>query len=85
MTDTLTPRPADAHPSATHVDSWGMPTAFYDDEHLGRKVAYYPTPCCGASAKGLEGGIGCRKCYRYIDPSFGGVPQEPFTPLEPAK
>lgn len=31
---------------------------------------YYPlTPCCGASAKGLDG-IVCRGCYEYIDASY---------------
>lgn len=30
------------------------------------------TPCCFASAKGLESYIGCRSCYREIDPALGG-------------
>lgn len=34
----------------------------------------YPlTPCCQASAKGLEDCIGCRGCYREIDPLYGDV------------
>lgn len=37
---------------------------------------YYLTDCCGASAKGLEDCIGCRACYREIDPSLGDVPDK---------
>lgn len=37
---------------------------------------YYLTPCCGASAKGLEDYIGCRACYVEVDPSLGGVPDK---------
>ena len=25
------------------------------------------TACCGASDKGIEGGVACRACYTYID------------------
>jgi hypothetical protein len=35
------------------------------------KFAYPLTPCCGASAKGGEYGIVCRKCYADIDPMYG--------------
>lgn len=34
-------------------------------------IAYPLTPCCGASAKGLEHYVGCRACYQEIDPSLG--------------
>lgn len=40
----------------------------------GYGMRYYLTPCCGASAKGCDGYIGCRACYAEIDPSLGGVP-----------
>lgn len=30
------------------------------------------TPCCNETAKGLESGIGCRRCYRDVDPLLGG-------------
>lgn len=36
----------------------------------GRIVAPLTT-CCQASAKGCDGYIGCRKCYREINPLFG--------------
>ena len=37
-------------------------------------LRYYLTPCCGASAKGMEHYVGCRACYREIDPALGGTP-----------
>lgn len=55
-------------------DAYGLAYAFASDGTL-----YYPTPCCGASAKGLEDGVGCRACYRMIDPMLGGVPVIPAT------
>jgi hypothetical protein len=39
-------------------------------------MRYYLTECCGASAKGLEGYIGCRSCYAEIDPALGGLPDQ---------
>jgi len=30
------------------------------------------TACCGATAKGCDGYIGCRYCYREIEPMLGG-------------
>lgn len=72
---------------ATHTDRWGMPVAFAPDIEVNGKTIpntggpFYPSPCCGASAKGCDGYIGCRACYKPIDPSYGGVPEEPFTPL----
>lgn len=32
---------------------------------------WYLTDCCGASAKGTEAGICCRRCYHLIDPALG--------------
>ena len=32
------------------------------------------TECCGASAKGCDGYIGCRHCYRQIDTGIGMEP-----------
>lgn len=37
---------------------------------------YYLTDCCGASAKGCDGYVGCRKCYQEVDPALGDVPNE---------
>lgn len=37
-------------------------------------MSYYLTECCGASAKGCDGYIGCRACYQEIDPELGGTP-----------
>ena len=34
-------------------------------------IVYYLTDCCEASAKGLEDYVGCRACYREIDPALG--------------
>lgn len=39
-------------------------------------VRYYLTECCGASAKGCDGYIGCRACYHEVDPRLGGVPDK---------
>lgn len=36
--------------------------------------AFYATPCCGASAKGCDGYVGCRSCYAVVDSGLGGVP-----------
>ena len=49
------------------------------DPHTGGRIAVdleiglaYPlTLCCEASGKGMEGGVGCRKCYAYVDDGFG--------------
>jgi len=35
------------------------------------KMVYPLTECCEASAKGSEGGIVCRRCYRAIDDLLG--------------
>lgn len=72
---------SDFHESATHVDALGMPVAYYHDEFMGKDFGYHPTPCCGASAKGCDGYIGCRACYQPIDPAFGNVPVEPIRPI----
>lgn len=40
----------------------------------GKPFRYYLTECCGASAKGMEWGIGCRSCYDECDPALGGCP-----------
>lgn len=32
------------------------------------------TPCCGASDKGMEWGVGCRGCYGEIDPEISAPP-----------
>lgn len=42
------------------------------DEHIG---PWRMTFCCGASAKGLEDGIGCRSCYGDIEPGEDGPAQ----------
>lgn len=34
-------------------------------------MRFYLTDCCGASAKGMEHGVGCRACHRGIDPWLG--------------
>ena len=34
-------------------------------------IVYYLTPCCKASAKGCDGYIGCRSCYRPIADELG--------------
>jgi hypothetical protein len=36
--------------------------------------AFYVTPCCGASSKGMEDYTGCRRCYQEVDPGLGGIP-----------
>jgi hypothetical protein len=41
---------------------------------------FYLTPCCGASAKGMEDYIGCRACYREVDSALGGIPAEAGSP-----
>lgn len=36
------------------------------------------TECCGATAKGCDGYIGCRSCYRPIDELIGSRPDAPY-------
>ena len=31
------------------------------------------TGCCGATAKGCDGYVGCRDCYEEIDPRLGSM------------
>lgn len=61
----------DKHGHEVRIDTWGLEYV-REGGH-----AWYLTPCCDASAKGMEWGIGCRACHREVDPSYGGVP-EPF-------
>lgn len=44
----------------------GPPSADGETERStpGYEMLYGMTLCCGASYKGLERGVGCRKCYR---------------------
>lgn len=41
----------------------------------GGVLRYYLTDCCGASAKGCDGYVGCRSCYAEVDPGLGGLPE----------
>jgi hypothetical protein len=45
-------------------------------------MRYYLTPCCGASAKGLDGYIGCRSCYEEVDPRLGAGVEGPIHSVE---
>jgi hypothetical protein len=46
-------------------------------------LRYYLTDCCGASAKGCDGYVGCRACYRPIDDRLGGAAMAPALPSGP--
>jgi hypothetical protein len=67
------------------------PERFYGLDHDGEVMArhididskgdefemiYGLTDCCGASFKGLQGGAGCRECYK-----FAGGNDVPFGPV----
>ena len=41
------------------------------NNYNGRGYAFFLTPCCDASAKGMDGGVGCRSCYEYVDQMYG--------------
>lgn len=41
----------------------------YDKAENG--LFYALTPCCGASGKGLDGYIGCRRCFQEVDEVYG--------------
>lgn len=43
----------------------------------GDGMRYYLTECCGASAKGCDGYVGCRACHQPIDDALGGLPRQP--------
>jgi hypothetical protein len=34
-------------------------------------IVYLLTPCCQASGKGMQSGVGCRACYRPVDSVYG--------------
>jgi hypothetical protein len=34
-------------------------------------LVYPLTPCCGATAKGMDWYIGCRSCYEEVDSMLG--------------
>jgi hypothetical protein len=46
-------------------------------------MRYYLTDCCAASAKGCDGYVGCRACYRPIDDALGGAAMAPEWPGGP--
>jgi predicted Fe-S protein YdhL (DUF1289 family) len=37
----------------------------------GKRMITVSTPCCGASAKGVESGVACRACHRPVSFAFG--------------
>ncbi|MGV9679212.1 hypothetical protein ACWDSJ_28355 [Nocardia sp. NPDC003482] len=39
-------------------------------------IAFYVTDCCGVSATGCDGYVGCRACYQEVNPALGGIPGE---------
>lgn len=45
-------------------------------------MRYYLTDCCGASAKGCDGYIGCRACYYEVDPMLGDVPDKTMVSVD---
>lgn len=49
---------------------------------LSDGMIWLMTPCCGASAKGMEWGIGCRACYNEVDDALGMAWGEGAFPLE---
>lgn len=55
-------------------DDVGVVAEDRDPGYKSGPFRYYLTDCCGASAKGMEWGIGCRSCYGEIDPALGGLP-----------
>lgn len=38
---------------------------------LSDGLVYPLTPCCGATAKGMDEYIGCRACYEEVDSMLG--------------
>lgn len=50
--------------------------AVAEDRSMTPPFRYYLTDCCGASSKGMESYVGCRSCYREVDPSLGDVPDK---------
>lgn len=78
----LDPHGNQFHATTTHVDSTGMPVAFYRGPGAPAEgLSTYPTPCCGAAASIDDGPMYCKACYRAVPWSYGGVPKEPFTQL----
>lgn len=72
--ETVPTTPAPIHESATHIDALGMPVA-----GVG-KHPFHPTPCCGAAMTYHEIYPCCKACWHDVDPAYGNVPVEPFTP-----
>ena len=55
-------------------DGVGLVAEYTGDGAAAPGQRFYLTPCCGASAKGMEDYVGCRNCYEPIDPALGGIP-----------
>ena len=52
------------------LDFGGWPMMRYADTNSRGEdyvIMYGLTECCGATHKGVEGGIGCRKCYNLVE------------------
>jgi hypothetical protein len=51
---------------------WGEIEVVVARNQYGDSVMYYPlTPCCGATAKGMESYVGCRSCYEEVPSALG--------------
>ena len=57
------------------IDEDGNPLIRYHEAPFAGKLLGI-TACCGASAKGLEGYIGCRSCYEEVSPRLGSTYEE---------
>ena len=54
------------------IDEYGNPIVRETEAPFAGKLIGY-TNCCGSSAKGCDGYIGCRDCYREVE-SYLGAP-----------
>jgi len=72
--------PAHLADAVVGVDEDGDLVASADWAVPGETEFLYPlTPCCHATGKGMDsgldddfGGVGCRNCYQWVDPKYGG-------------
>lgn len=68
--------PKDVAPDMVGITEYGDLIVKSNDPIIPRDRYLGLTSCCGMDAKGCDGYIGCRGCYREIDPMLGAPMRE---------
>lgn len=64
--------------SIVGITEWGdlICTPLPEESYIPEGMYVGLTGCCGATAKGCDGYIGCRECYQECDPMLGAPLRE---------